>query len=185
MKQVKIHPSDKSLLLWQYKKGSRGFLLGSVYEIPPGYYGLKVPKDDEGSTIYPASTGKVKWKSALYIVRVSPFESLGWGVGSLPCVTIEGKATTVGVNGSFNFSVELPQLLYERTIDLGETVSLESFRERILTEISNVIISTFDSSTVKRIDAVAKVINGCERKIATIFSSFGLKLESFVIEGTN
>lgn len=61
---------------------------------------------------------------------------------------------------------------------------MESFRERILTGISSVIVGTFDSSTVKKIYAVTKV-KGCEGEIAAVFSSFGLKLNSFLVEGTN
>jgi len=184
VKKIKIRPSDELLLLWVYKKAKRGFMPKSAYEIPFGYYGLKVPKDDEGSTIYPGNTGKVSRKSALYIVRVSPFKALGWGIGSLSCLTLEGIEATAGAHGTFSFVVELPQLLYERTSDMGDKVSLESLRERILPEISGIIISTFDSSTIKRTDAIAKVIGECEHKIAEVFSSFGLKLESFVIEGT-
>ncbi|MCL2192134.1 MAG: hypothetical protein FWB78_01905 [Treponema sp.] len=185
MKCVRIRASDKLLLLWLYKKANRGFALGSVYEIPLGYYGLKVPKDDDGTTIYQGNKGKIKRGSALYVVKISPFEPLGWGIGSLPCVTSDGKITTVGVNGNFRFDVELPQLLYERTLDMGDMVSLESFRERIVSDISGVIRDSFAPSTVRNVDDVARAIHNCHDKISDVFSSFGLKLVSFVVEGIN
>ena len=183
MKIVKFHPSDNALLLWVYKKSGQGSILGDMYKIPPEYYGLKIPKDDDGSTIYPDNAGRVKRQSALYIVRKSVFEPLGWGVGFLPCVTLSGEATTVGANGTFCFSVEIPELLYEKTTDMGDEVSIESFRERILSMIRNEIIKSFKPNTIKRLDMVSNAINNCRDNIAVVFSSFGLKLESFTTEG--
>jgi len=183
MRNIIIRPSDQSLLLWLYKKSGSGFIFGNTYKIPLGYYGLKVPKDNTGSTIYPGNVGKVKRQSALYLVRLSPFETFGWGVGSLPCVGLDGEKTTVGVNGRFGFSIELPQLLYEKTVDIGDMVSLELFRERILSEVTNEIIISFEPLTIKQTNDVSRAIDNCCHSIAEIFSSFGLKLESFTVDG--
>ena len=184
MKHIKIRPSDNSLLLWLYKKSGQGSILGTVYKVPLGYYGLKVPRDNNGSIIYPGNEIKVKRQSALYIIKASPFEPLGWGIGSLPCVTSRGEATTVGVNGTFSFSVELPQLLYEEVADMGDKVFLESFREKIVSLMGNEIINSFNPNTVKQLNEVSKSVLNCQNNIAAIFESFGLKLKSFVIEGT-
>ena len=183
LKEVKIHPSHKTDLLWLYKKSGQGSVFGTIYKMPMGYLGLKVPKDDDGSTIPPGYEAKVNRRSRLYVVVVLPFQSLGWGIGSLPCVTSNGETATVGVNGSFNFSVEFPQMLYESTSSLGDVVSLESFREKILPLINSEIIGSFSQSVVKQLNAVSKELQSCEGNIATVFKSFGLKLESFTVDG--
>ena len=184
MKKVEICPSNESLLLWLYKKPGQGWIFGNMYEIPQGYYGLKVPRDEHDDfDIDPGNRGKVKRRSALYIVRLLPFEPLGWGIGSLPCVTVDGDMATVGVNGTFCFSVELPRMLYETTTDIGNNVSMESFRRRIVTLMGNEIINSFKPTTVKRLNAVSQAIHSCRSNIDIIFSSFGTKLESLTVDG--
>ena len=182
MKEVKIHPSHKTDLLWLHKKSGQGSILGTTYKMPMGYWGLKVPKEDD-SAIPPGYESKVRRRSKLYVMVVSPFQSLGWGIGLLPCVTSKGEMVTVGINGSFNFSVEFPQMLYESTSSLGDSISLESFREKVLPLINSEIIGSFNQNVVKQLNAVSKELQNCECKIATVFKSFGLKLESFTVDG--